>query len=58
MKTLGRLLLITITTCLLVQAVRLIVLAFKRSYAPSRIMGEAAICLAVMFIVSRLYRRI
>ena len=58
MKTLGRLLLITITTCLLVQAVRLTVLAFKRSYSPSRIMGEAAICLVVMFIVSRLYRRI
>ncbi len=58
MKTLGRLLLIAVTICLLVQSVRLIALAFKRSYAPSRIMGEAAICLVVMLIVSRLYRRI
>ena len=58
MKTLGRFLLIAITAYLLVQASRLIVLAFRRSDAPARIMGEAAIYLVVMFIVSRLYRRI
>ena len=58
MKTLGRLLLMAVTTYLLVQAARLIVLAFKRSYTPARIIGEAAIYLAVMLIVSRLYRRI
>ena len=58
MKTLGRLLLIGITAYLLVQAARLIVLAFRRSDAPARIMGEAAIYLVVMLIISRLYRRI
>jgi len=58
MKTLGRFLLIAVTIFLVVQAVRLIVLAFKRSDAPARIMGEAAIYLVVMLIVSRLYRRI
>jgi len=58
MKTLGRLLLIAVTAYLLLQATRLIVLAFKRSDTPARIMGEAAIYLVVMLIVSRLYRRI
>ncbi len=58
MKTLGRILLIAVTACLLVRAARLIVLAFKRSDAPGRIMGEAAIYLVAMLIVSRLYRRI
>ncbi len=58
MKTLGRVLLITVTVYLLVQAVRLIVLAFKRTDAPARIIGEAAIYLVVMLIVSRLYRRL
>ncbi len=58
MKTLGRILLIGVTAYLLVQAARLIGLAFKRSDAPGRIMGEAAIYLVVMLIVSRLYRRI
>ena len=58
MKTLGRILLIAVTAYLLVQAGRLIVLAFRRSDAPMRIMGEAAIYLVVMLIVSRLYRRI
>ena len=58
MKTLGRLLLVAVTAYLLVQAARLIVLAFRRSDAPARIMGEAAIYLVVMLIVSRLYRRI
>jgi hypothetical protein len=58
MKILGRLFLIAVTMYLLVQAGRLIVLAFKRSLTPARIMGEAAIYLMVMLIVSRLYRRI
>jgi len=58
MKTLGRILLIAVTAYLLFQAARLIVLAFRRSDTPLRIMGEAAIYLVVMFIVSRLYRRI
>jgi len=58
MKILGRLLLIAVTAYLLVQAARLIILAFRRSEAPARIIGEAAIYLVVMLIVSRLYRRI
>jgi hypothetical protein len=58
MKTLGRLLLIVVTAYLLAQAARLIVLAFRRSETPGRIMAEAAVYLVVMFIVSRLYRRI
>ena len=58
MKTVGRLLLIAVAIYLLVQAARLIVLALKRSDNPARIMGEAAIYLVVMLIVSRLYRRI
>ena len=58
MKILGRFFLIAVTLYLLVQAGRLIVLAFKRSYTPGGIMGEAAIYLVVMLIVSRLYRRI
>jgi hypothetical protein len=58
MKILGRILLIAVTAYLLVQAARLIILAFRRSEAPARIIGEAAIYLVVMLVVSRLYRRI
>ncbi len=58
MRNLGKIVLGAATLAMLWPATRLLVAAVKRTERPSRIATEAAVYLVIMFVISRIYRKL
>ena len=58
MKTLWKIILGAVALVMLWPASRLLIVSLNRTEPPAKIISEAAVYLVVMFVISRIYRKL